>query len=96
MVFYILQWSPDYSKIFKNIETYKLVQIATLPDCIAFNLSNLLLFVFLIKANTYIKIIVLDIKTVFTKPKVRRLIKSFDKVLPRKHIDAIYNRQAKK
>lgn len=78
------------------MKTHKLAQMATLPNCIAFNLSNLFLLNFLIKANTYIKIIVLDIKAVFTKPKVRRLIKLFDKVLPRKHINAIYNRQAKK
>lgn len=48
------------------------------------------------KQNAHTKIVVPDTRVIFIKRKIGRFIKLFDKVLPRKHIDAIYNRQNNK
>ena len=92
----ILQWSPGHSKISGNVEAHKLAQMATLPDCIAPNLRNPILLLSITKQNAYTKIAAPDTRAIFTKVKVGRFIKSFDKALPEKYTDAIYNGRTKK
>lgn len=78
------------------MEAHKLAQMATLPDCVAANLSNPILLLSITKQNAYTKIGAPDTRAIFTKAKVGRFIKSFDKALSGKHIDAIYNGRTKK
>lgn len=78
------------------MKTHKLAQMTTLLDCVTPVLSNSILFFFITKQNTYIKIAVSDTRVIFTKTKVKSFIKSFDKTLSKKSIDTIYNGQIKK
>ena len=79
-----------------NIEAHKLAQIATLPSCIPPTFSNPIRLLLIAKQNAYNKVTAPDLKDVFTKAKVGRFIKSFDKALPGRHTDVIYNGRTKK
>ena len=78
------------------MEAHKLAQIATLPDCVALNLSNPILLFSITKQNAYTKIAAPNTRAIFTRTKVKRFIKSFDQALLEKHTNAIYNGQTKK
>ena len=70
--------------------------MVTLPNCIPPTFSNPILLLSIAKQNAHTKIMAPDIKATFTKAKVGRVIKSFDKALPGRHTDIIYNGRTKK
>lgn len=59
----------------ENVKAHNLAQMATLPDLVAPNLSNLILLLLITKQNAYTKIAAPDTRAIFTKAKVGRFIK---------------------
>lgn len=84
-----LQWSSGHAKIPGNME-------ATRPEAVSPTFRKPILLYSLLKQRANTLLPGPDPKTLFGQAKVGRFIKSFDKALPGKHTNIIYNGRTKK
>lgn len=95
-ILYTLQWSPGHSKIPVNGQAHELAQLATRPNSVPLPLTTRVLLYSIAKQTAHLRAPAPDLKTLFLKTRVGRFIKSFDKALPGKHSNTIYNGRPKK
>ncbi len=91
-----LKWSPGHKKIAGNMEAHRLAQLATRPEALSPTLRNPIMFYSILKQRANTLVPGPDPKMLFSKAKIGRFIKSFDKALPGKHTKIIYNGRNKK
>ncbi len=91
-----LQWSPSYKKITGNMEAHRLAQLATRPEALSLTLRNSIMLYSVLKQRGNTLLPGPNLKMLFSKAKVGRFIKSFDKALPGKHTKIIYHGRNRK
>lgn len=85
----MVTWSPG------NIQAHSLAQLATLPSSVPLSLTNPVLLRSMAKQRAHTQGPAPGPNALFMKAKVGRFIKSFDKALPGKHTNTIYQRSTR-
>ena len=91
-----IQWSPGHKRITGNIEANRFAQLAMRPEALSSTLRNPIMLYSILKQRANTLVTGPDPKISFSKAKVGRFIKFFDKALLEKHTKIINNRRNRK